>query len=338
MVAGRTTKKETDVESFFKRKLPRASAGDATALVLIEEHEAALGAGRVLLEHAATLVAEAASLRVLRIQLETYMAPRTRDDDDNDCVVEVLNFTGDLGGWLGDAMANVLASVTAATAQSATPVLLFLDSLTPLLQAGSFHAALQSLRTLLSLANVVGLVARYNASLHPKHVVHALRAQATAFLLVETPASIAAYHFLSKESKRTVPSTMDGVIVFLRKVKNGTSTEATDCFRLPPRTTHGPCMTLFSWDDAIHEAKHLAEPATSSSASSDAPDLVSTLAPDVSFNLRISDADQKAKDQVQLPYMQTSASSAGAPKAALFYIDEDDPDWDDDDLDDDLDI
>ncbi|KDO18762.1 hypothetical protein SPRG_15950 [Saprolegnia parasitica CBS 223.65] len=333
MVAGPTTK-ESDVESFFKRKLPRAPADGATALVLVEEHQAALGAGRVLLEHAASLVAGAGDVRVLRVQLETYMAPRASDDD----CVEVLNFAGDLGGWLapGDAMTNVLASVTAAAAQSGTPVILFLDSLTPLLQAGSFHIALQSLRALLSLAGVVGLVGRYNASLHPKHVVHALRAQATAFMLVETPASIAAYHFLSKESKRTVPPTMDGVIVFVRKIKNGTSTEATDCFRLPLPTAIGPLMELFAWGDATKEAKDdVSEPASALQPS----DLVSTLAPDVSFNLRISDTDQKAKDQVQLPYMQTSSSSSsGAPKAALFYIDEDDPDWDDDDLDDDLDI
>ncbi|RLN72573.1 hypothetical protein BBJ28_00022883 [Nothophytophthora sp. Chile5] len=65
----------------------------------------------------------------------------------------------------------------------------------------------------------------------------------------------------------------------------------------------------------------------------------------VSFNLSISADEQAAKSQVQLPYMHQgarSASSKDTTSAAtgntLFFIDEDDPDWDDDDLDDDLDI
>lgn len=63
---------------------------------------------------------------------------------------------------------------------------------------------------------------------------------------------------------------------------------------------------------------------------------------DVSFRLTMSAQEQLAKSKVQLPYMhQGSALPAPAEPAAatnLFFIDEDDPDWDDDDLDDDLDI
>lgn len=73
---------------------------------------------------------------------------------------------------------------------------------------------------------------------------------------------------------------------------------------------------------------------------------------EVSFNLSISAVEQRAKSQVQLPYMhQGSGGASSGPNAnnfgsngpagannALFFIDEDDPDWDDDDLDDDLDI
>jgi hypothetical protein len=69
---------------------------------------------------------------------------------------------------------------------------------------------------------------------------------------------------------------------------------------------------------------------------------------DVSFNLSISAAEQRAKSQVQLPYMHQGVGTGPASKGgdagstagsnALFFIDEDDPDWDDDDVDDDLDI
>lgn len=57
---------------------------------------------------------------------------------------------------------------------------------------------------------------------------------------------------------------------------------------------------------------------------------------DVSFNLSISAEEQKAKEQVQLPYMHHGQQEKAANP--LFFIDEDDPDWDDDDVDDDLDI
>jgi elongator complex protein 5 len=65
----------------------------------------------------------------------------------------------------------------------------------------------------------------------------------------------------------------------------------------------------------------------------------------VSFNLSMSAEEQAAKSKVQLPYMHQGqqvategSASAGTSGANLFFIDEDDPDWDDDDLDDDLDI
>lgn len=97
--------------------------------------------------------------------------------------------------------------------------------------------------------------------------------------------------------------------------------------------------------------------ATAAHSSSSAP-VPAALAPsaiplpvpqeDVSFSLSMSVEEQAAKSKVQLPYVHqgrqdaTDASSftgfdnGGAGN--LFFIDEDDPDWDDDDLDDDLDI
>lgn len=71
---------------------------------------------------------------------------------------------------------------------------------------------------------------------------------------------------------------------------------------------------------------------------------------EVSFNLNISLEEQLAKRKVQLPYThqgsatskpssdQGNSSSNAVNRANLFFIDEDDPDWDDDDLDDDLDV
>lgn len=67
---------------------------------------------------------------------------------------------------------------------------------------------------------------------------------------------------------------------------------------------------------------------------------------EVSFNLSMTEEEQAAKRKVELPYMHQGNMQIGHERDSMppavgdspFFIDEDDPDWDDDDLDDDLDI
>ncbi|OQR99702.1 hypothetical protein ACHHYP_04868 [Achlya hypogyna] len=301
MATGRAL--ESHLEGYFKRKLPRHDGAKDADVVFVEENEATLGAGRIVLAHAVSWISNAC---VLHVQLENEVA--TGDS--------VLNYTGDVSGWLepGSLVDKVLADVTAAATGS--PTVVVIDSLTPLLQSASFHCVLQAVRALRKLSGVLALITRFSASVHPKHMVHALRAQATVYLLVETPASIAAHHFLSKESKRTIPPGMDGTVVMIRRSQNGKATEAIDYFQLDANSLRVYAST---------------DPLCSGEVAAPEPSPATALAADVSFNLAISEKDQQAKEKVQLPYTHQG-------KQQLFFIDEDDPDWDDDDLDDDLDI
>lgn len=52
----------------------------------------------------------------------------------------------------------------------------------------------------------------------------------------------------------------------------------------------------------------------------------------VSFNLQLTEGEKSAKDHVQLPYQHTGGSNYGSQMGEnIFFIDPDDPDWDDDD-------
>ncbi|KAH9076164.1 hypothetical protein Ae201684P_012652 [Aphanomyces euteiches] len=170
-------------------------------------------------------------------------------------------------------------------------------------------------RSYVGYPSVGAIFGRFNTSLHERHVVLALRAQATAYLIVDTPASIASYHFLSKESKRVVPPHMLGRVAFCRNLNNGKPQEVIEYMNAIKTDS----------ESRLYLTKH-------ESVERGAAKDLTTL--DVSFNLSISDRDQQAKQKVALPYQHQGKTT----DQAMFFIDQDDPDWDDDDLDDDLDI
>ncbi|OQR95571.1 hypothetical protein THRCLA_07753 [Thraustotheca clavata] len=204
-----------DVENFFKRKLPRQT----NELVLIEESLAANGIGRLIMDQSLSLTT---SVPLFYIQLENQKALNS----------VTLNYSEDLAGWLSKEPLDLLQRIEndVKAAVNSTPSVLVIDSLSPLLQTYALHSVLRLLHTLQKLPNTIGLVARYNASLYENQISQALRAQATTYLLVETHASIAAYHFLSKESKRFIPTSMHGMILMIRKSKSGKLTEAITYF------------------------------------------------------------------------------------------------------------
>ncbi|KAG7381778.1 hypothetical protein PHYPSEUDO_005660 [Phytophthora pseudosyringae] len=272
---------------------------------------------------------------------------------------------------------RVEAKVELKGAACARPMVVVLDSLNALLQQTSLQQVLLFLRRLRAHAVVGSVIARLNAGAESAEVAQALAAQATALVLVETRSSLRSYPLLSKQRRREIPKGMHGFVLLVRQKKNGRSSESIEYFRVlgdqvkyvaatdvdsqtsaaapAPKTSTKAAPT----DARKSEFKRKSQPhATPSSISRPVQLESSGQAPlpvrqeEVSFNLSISAAEQTAKSQVQLPYMHQGAggvsmSNVGSMSGntapadgnnTLFFIDEDDPDWDDDDLDDDLDI
>ncbi|KAF1774029.1 hypothetical protein GQ600_6008 [Phytophthora cactorum] len=210
----------------------------------------------------------------------------------------VLLLTLDIG--------SVEAKVELKGVTSARPLVVVLDSLNALLQQTSLQQVLLFFRRLREHALVGSVIARLNAGAESPAAAQALAAQATALVLVETRSSLRSYPLLAKERRREIPKEMHGLVLLVRQKKNGRSSESLEYFQMLP--------------DKVHVA------------------------------------EQRAKSQVQLPYMhQGSGGVSSGPSRndvdskkwqhcsccwqhTLFFVDEDDPDWDDDDLDDDLDI
>ncbi|GMG17849.1 unnamed protein product [Phytophthora fragariaefolia] len=227
-------------------------------------------------------------------------------------------------------------------ATSARPMVVVLDSLNVLLQQTSLQQVLLFLRQLLSHAVVGSVIARLNAGAESLEVTQALAAQATA-LNGRSSESLEYFHVSSKNIKFFAASDIESQTVALDSAKQkdaDTKSSQTIAkkseFQRKPQPETKPLST---------------SQATKTDISVQAP--LPVRQEDVSFNLSISAVEQRAKSQVQLPYMHqgpssapnksTVGSNAGSIAGAggsitLFFIDEDDPDWDDDDVDDDLDI
>ncbi|KAG7397119.1 hypothetical protein PHYBOEH_001270 [Phytophthora boehmeriae] len=256
------------------------------------------------------------------------------------------------------------------TTASSRPFVVAFDSLNTLLQQTSLRQVLLFLRTLRSHAFTGSVIARLNASAELPEVVQALTAQATAVVLVETRSSLRAYPLLAKERRRDIPQGTHGFVQLVRQKKNGRSSEGIEYFRVQgdtlaivpaadvdsrftesdsKATRKGSSTTVAPLEAEIHtDGVPKLQVSSVTRSSSQAP--LPVPQEDMSFNLSISNAEQHAKDQVQLPYMHQGSGgssggnvdaqerNAGPGSNTLFFIDEDDPDWDDDDLDDDLDI
>eukprot|EP00644_Phytophthora_capsici_P008594 jgi/Phyca11/506537/fgenesh2_kg.PHYCAscaffold_20_\ len=242
-------------------------------------------------------------------------------------------------------------------ATSARPVVVMIDSLNVLLQQTSLQQVLLFLRQLRGRALIGSVIARLNAGAETSEASQALAAQATAVVLVETRSSLRCYPVLSKERRREIPKEMHGLVLLVRLKKNGRSSESVEYFK----AQSGNVQFIAATDVDKHTlAVKAATTTTNVSTTADtkksefkrntgqAP--LPVRQEEVSFNLSISAAEQRAKNQVQLPYMHQGGGGAGSEPSSsdvgtagggnntLFFIDEDDPDWDDDDLDDDLDI
>ncbi|KAG9399663.1 hypothetical protein AC1031_011477 [Aphanomyces cochlioides] len=310
---------ESEIERYFQRKcVPSSTQAPLTSQVLLQDEEtrtsvvvvedclATGGIGRAIMQHIVHLV----PAKVIHIRLEDTSSLEKVNGN-------VLRFDDNIAGWFdsidGDLLLRILRGIEATIASENT--IIAIDSLSALLQQSSFRQVAEFLRRLQANPSVGAIFGRFNTSLHEKHVALALRAQATAYLIVDTPASIASYHFLSKESKRVVPPNMLGRVAFCRNLNNGKPQEVIEYINAIKSDS----------ESRLYLTKH-------ESVESGAAKDLTTL--DVSFNLSISDRDQQAKQKVALPYQHQGKTT----DQAMFFIDQDDPDWDDDDLDDDLDI
>lgn len=98
-------------------------------------------------------------------------------------------------------------------------VVVVLDSLNALLEQASLQQVLLFVHELQQEPRVGSVVARVTTSAVSSGVRHVLASEATAVVQVETQASLSAYPILSKERRREVPKTMNG-LVLLQRQKN----------------------------------------------------------------------------------------------------------------------
>ncbi|KAG2768220.1 hypothetical protein PC129_g10428 [Phytophthora cactorum] len=360
--------------------------------VLVQENRQAHGSSRVILSAMLKLVLQSAkTTNVLLLTLESPQVAQGVDTsaklthvDYSDAATNFHSSTSSkfqLLGKLVQDIGSVEAKVELKGVTSARPLVVVLDSLNALLQQTSLQQVLLFFRRLREHALVGSVIARLNAGAESPAAAQALAAQATALVLVETRSSLRSYPLLAKERRREIPKEMHGLVLLVRQKKNGRSSESLEYFQMLPdkvqfvaaadvdshsasvektedvRTTAAPMGTRKS--EFKRKSQSEAKPSFISSSirfeSSDQAPLP-VRQEEVSFNLSISVAEQRAKSQVQLPYMHqgsggvssgpsrndVDSKSGNTARAAgnntLFFIDEDDPDWDDDDLDDDLDI
>ncbi|GMF13955.1 unnamed protein product [Phytophthora lilii] len=322
------------------------------------------------------------SARTSKVLLLSLDCPQVAQGVADSTKLEHIDYSANAANFQASALASQLldkvmqdierveASVIPKAATSARPMVVVLDSLNVLLQQTSLQHVLLFLRRLRSHTPIGSVIARINAGAESHEVAQALAAQATALVLVETRASLRAYPLLAKERRREIRQGMHGL--------NGRSSESVEYFQGSSNS-----VAFMSTDDAeanavvdntspkpneVSTKKYIGAKKSDFKRKSQ-PDVKTASFPrtiereasvqaslpvrqeEVSFNLSISDAEQKAKSKVQLPYThQGSGKVSGAPNTGnggvnagavasnnpLFFIDEDDPDWDDDDLDDDL--
>ncbi|KAF4037932.1 Elongator subunit Iki1 [Phytophthora infestans] len=362
--------------------------------VVVQENRQAYGASRVILSAMLNLVLQ--SVKTKNVLLFTLESPQVGQGIGTSEKLTHVDYSADATNFqsstssksqLLEKMVHDIESMEAKVelngATSARPLVVVLDSLNVLLQQTSLQQVLLFLRRLRQHAVVGSVIARLNAGAESPGVAQALAAQATATILVETRSSLRSYPLLATERRREIPKEMHGFVLFVRQKKNGRSSESIEYFQVQSDTVQfvaagdvdGHCASADSAPTAKDattqstpsgrkselgrtsqpDAKPTSPTSTLQFESSDQPPLP-VRQEEMSFNLSISAAEQRAKSQVQLPYMHQgltgvssgSSSNDGDNKSrvtadaagsnTLFFIDEDDPDWDDDDLDDDLDI
>ncbi|RHY27413.1 hypothetical protein DYB32_006793 [Aphanomyces invadans] len=120
------------------------------------------------------------------------------------------------------------------------------------------------------------------------------------------------------------------------EAQNGQTTDVTEYFEFFPRDDEMPSGTTRS---LVMHTQQVAEQRAKAATQTQATDTpLGTLLSDLTFNLNVTRRDDDSRRQVVLPYQHQGNPPPHRGDMPLFYIDQDDPDWDDDDLDDDLDI
>ncbi|DAZ96420.1 TPA: hypothetical protein N0F65_012501 [Lagenidium giganteum] len=320
--------------------------------VVVQEHRRAHGASRAVLASIVSMVAQSRKTsRVVVVTLECdSLLEKMKSNETHKTVVDHIDLSSDVtlfqaalipGAPASPLLERVRERILQSVAQqprddvpsSSRPVVVVIDSINVLLQHHSLHQVLLLLHGLRKTPSIGSVIVRHNTSVDSKTIGQALAAEATALVVVETPSSLAAYSVLAKERRREIPKGMDGLVLLQRQKKNGRSTESVEFFQMAAAVP----LKFVAATDATTDASAQAQP--DDAATADGQKALPVRQEDVSFNIGMSAAERAAKSQVQLPYMQQPGTQA--PPAAqqnLFFIDEDDPDWDDDDLDDDLDI
>ncbi|POM77537.1 Hypothetical protein PHPALM_5068 [Phytophthora palmivora] len=322
--------------------------------VLVQENRQAHGASRVILSSMLQLTLQ--SFKTTNVLLLTLESPQVADDVEASAKFSHVDYSADAAHFQSSSSKSQLltkmmldierveAKIALNGATSARPMVVVLDSLNALLQQTSLQQVLLFLRRLRSHAVVGSVIARLNAGAESLKVAQALAAQATA-LNGRSSESIEYFQVLGSSIKFVAPMDAD---------HDTTAVDPT-----PKRKTNITTEVMKGAKQSEFKRKTQSDSKPSLLALQNQPESLGQ-APlpvrqeEVSFNLSISDAEQRAKSQVQLPYMHQGGVSSGsnatnpgsisgniatsASNNSLFFIDEDDPDWDDDDLDDDLDI
>lgn len=327
---------------------------------MVQENAHAHGASRAVLSSILSMTTSSNKpSRVIAITLEPSLI---QDGNIHHKKLTVLDFTSDwavveasfsddpqqqpspLLTLIQERLETTLAHTTTShQSASARPTVVAVDSLNVLLEMYNMQRVLQWLRQLRRDRRIGSVVFRLNASAllspaAPTVTVQSLAHEATAVVQVETHTSLQAYPILAKERRRQIPKRMQGLVLLLRKKKNGRTSESVEYFQV----VDGSVVYSSCDHDEVQSTTTTSSSSTTAPTTPSAPAVASkkalpVRADEMSFNLSISEEEATAKSKVELPYMH-QGSSAAATTNNLIFIDDDDPDWDDDDLDDDLDI
>ncbi|ETV99971.1 hypothetical protein H310_07423 [Aphanomyces invadans] len=342
------------VDAHFRLKCIPAALGEAVSnhgkakttpnFVLVEDRQGCAGAGRVMLQHIVDQLALSARTKhFVHVHLETDNGAPV---DGTTSSHHHIHYAGDIGGWFAvDKTASLLERIrrdveaqvhAASSLSSVLAVVVVIDSLSALLQQFTMKAVSSLLTQLHQSRHVIAVASRVNASLHKPAVALCLRSLAKTIVSVDMAASLASYPLFSIESKRRVPVGMHGLVILIRKLANGQTTDVTEYFEFFPRDDEMPSGTTRS---LVMHTQQVAEQRAKAATQTQATDTpLGTLLSDLTFNLNVTRRDDDSRRQVVLPYQHQGNPPPHRGDMPLFYIDQDDPDWDDDDLDDDLDI
>ncbi|KAI9101770.1 Elongator complex protein 5 [Phlyctochytrium arcticum] len=252
---------------------------------------------------------------------------------------EVINTrTNDTGSSLASLESYILSQI-----QSKSRKTIIFDSLTPLFMMHPFHQVARFIKTLsaFSIDNKMAIILPIHgdiaimsngSELATQHARPFLASVCTHYMTVRPSIDFGidltnGCLTGSKFSDIDAQSTLGCVCEVLQKKKSGkVERQVVVAYRKNPSIStisfHGLEDLKNEW--STHQPERQPETAT--------PDPTANL----SFNLKLTDAQKSARSEVALPYMQAQTATSTA-EAAIYY-EPDDDDYDEEDPDDDLDI